>query len=61
MADRRKVDDAKIRADRGRDWDKVSASINFPKCAYVSDFSSFLFQLAHKVTLELTLNAGVSI
>ena len=61
MADWRKIDDAKIWADRGRDWDKVSASINFPECAYVSDFTSFLFQLAHKVTLKLTLNASVPI
>ena len=61
MADWRKIDDAKIWADRGRDWDKVSASINFPKCAYVSEFSSFLLQLTHKVTLKLTLNTSVSI
>ena len=61
MANRREINDAKIRTVRRRDWDKVSTSINFPKSAYVSKLSSFLFQLTHKVTLKLTLNASVSI
>ena len=43
MADRTKIDKAQERTDRGRDRDKMSAAVNFPICAYVPNFSSFLF------------------
>ena len=61
MADRSKIDKAQVRTDRGRDRNKVSAAVNFPKCAYVSNFSSFLFQLTHVTVLKLKFNDAVTL
>ena len=43
MADWTEIVKAHTRTDRGRDKDNVSATVNFPICAYVTDSSSILF------------------
>ena len=43
MVDRAEIVKAQTGTDRGRNRDKVSATVNFPICAYVTDFSSVLF------------------